>query len=152
MNNKSPANNELKDHQIALRSRGPPRPVIDPTRGHTSRSSRSQGPAPVILLPTHNLPQPLVERPILENNHLANMAQVIALPGPEPFSGKSDENPTDFIARFEQYTDYNKLDDDQKLACFAYLLKGGARDWHDGLVDDQKDTYPHLKNNFGRII
>ena len=65
---------------------------------------------------------------------------------PEPFTGS--EEPQNFLDKFEFFSKYQKLNDEQTLSAFPMLLKGPAFDWFMALAENEKDTLNHLKTSF----
>jgi hypothetical protein len=45
------------------------------------------------------------------------------------FHGRTNEYPIEWLTNFEQYTDYKKIKDADKVAFFKLLLRGNAADW-----------------------
>ena len=66
---------------------------------------------------------------------------------PNPFYGSVAEDASDFIVRFELYSELNNLAADKRLLTF-FLCRGLAKVWLDGLADADKQTYQALRARF----
>lgn len=67
---------------------------------------------------------------------------------PEKFYGRSNENPEDFLAYFQRYSDFKQLRDRQKADLFGMLMRGGALDWYLTLDADVQQSFERLSESF----
>ena len=66
----------------------------------------------------------------------------------DPFLGSSKEDAAEFWRRLETYLEYKRSDDSDKLRLTTAMFVCTARDWYEGLAEERKDTFPHLKAAF----
>ena len=67
---------------------------------------------------------------------------------PDSFAGTPKEDAAVFWRRLETYLEYKRSDDDDKLRLTTAMFIRTARDWYEGLSEERKDTFPHLKAAF----
>ena len=65
---------------------------------------------------------------------------------PQPFYGKSTEDPGNWLRHFENYCTYKGLTDVQKRNFFRVLMAGSAADWLENAhIDDNNATFNNYK-------
>lgn len=87
-----------------------------------------QAPTPPTNVPVNSSPTTSDESVLLReliNLLKANDAPHHVMPSPS-FSGRTEENPIDFLQRHEQYATHNRLSEIQKTASFFNALQGQA--------------------------
>ena len=67
---------------------------------------------------------------------------------PLMFGGTINQNPREWLRKFEAYTTLNKTDDKEKIITFGSLLDRSARCWFENLSDDIKKSWDTLKQSF----
>ena len=68
---------------------------------------------------------------------------------PETFSGNTNENASEWMNKFEDYCEIQKISEDkEKILIFAALLKSGAHCWSKNLTHEKKETWDNVKNSF----
>ena len=68
---------------------------------------------------------------------------------PQPFNGKSTEDPGNWLRHFENYCTYKGLTDVQKRNFFRVLMAGSAADWLENAhIDDNNATFDNYKTLF----
>ena len=64
------------------------------------------------------------------------------------FSGRSDQDPENFLRQFERYCQYKQFSDAKKLSFFKLLLTESTSDWLDSLAPAGSNDLDRLKAAF----
>jgi len=118
---------------------------------------------PIILPLVDPVPQPVVHNPVGQLAPIAPPDQIVQLPpvvepvedmaegtvAPSVFTGKTTDNPGDWIRQFENYAVYRGLTDVQKCNLFRVLMSGPAADWLETVhIDVDPVTFAAYKTAF----
>jgi hypothetical protein len=68
--------------------------------------------------------------------------------GLKTFSGRSSENPREFLTHFNSYALFCEWNEESKLNAFKLALIGQGNCWVEALLDAEKDTFEHLQTKF----
>ena len=69
---------------------------------------------------------------------------------PTKFSGSysGEDNPKEWLQRFNSYCTVNNITEDNKILIFESLLTHNAQTWFTDLGNEKKDTWVHIEENF----
>jgi len=79
----------------------------------------------------------------------ADMAsEAVNLSTPPAFSGQQEDDPVDWLRRFEKFCSFKGIANNKKRDLMLYLMVGNAADWVEHIADDKKDTIANLLTSF----
>ena len=77
-----------------------------------------------------------------------NESRKLGIIQPTVFSGRSNDNPNNFLSHFEAYSKLTGMEEENKCITFGLLLKDIALCWHQNLGEHIKTDFNKLKEAF----